>query len=463
MLSTAGLLYGGTLLEPSGGDDTAQLTDALGTGSRTVLVPGQFNIYEPIVVPSTYGQELYGCGKQVTSIIQHTPGQPIFNMGGSGSNPFHSCAIEDLRLSYATPDATAIAMDFNAMMYESRIKGVWFDNCFYGIRCANAAFPPFWGTILDDLVFGSGISGGAMDWTGSSNAGVPNNHFRRMFVVANNMVGPIFKNLRGYNWQWDVCEIITANQGPQLLLLQQSSRLRLGSLKLENGTFTNAALSLIQGQGSYLDIGTLHFLGDSGGLTYNAAGGSLYLVNNANQMGGGFPSRTEIGFIETLFTVLAGNVYVIESPGVYSNGQARIRSAAQSGTQLVNSISTASGETLVVDDYLNHHQSQDNGNAGLAIALGMPNIQQFDTAFTAQQTITLPSNQPNMFNGLYYEMVFAAGTLTNFGALITCNGVTLYTVPATASKVVIRFTFRRSTVGVQAGWQCTKYETGLPV
>jgi hypothetical protein len=403
-------------------------------------------------------------GKQASIIHMTANNTPIIVMGGSGSGNMHSWAIKDLQLDYTTSqsgNALSNCIQFAYMGYEGQLRNITFgSNCNYGIQVTSGIGCP-WGCSLDDLLFGG--YGGAIDMTGGINA-TPNNHWGRFYVNAANMVGPIFKNIRGYNWTWATCEIISANQGAQLITFAQGSMINIGAIKLEIGSYGAASngLALIQGNGSDIEIGQYTTMGDASPnqLVFNAAGDVIYLIGN-NQFTGGYPGKVKIRMIQTGWTATAGSIYIFgPADSTTSTGQYEVDIVRQAGTQLTNSVSGAVMEVTKVRDFQNDHVSSDLGDANYTVTLGDPNIATFDTSFTAQRTLTLPSTPQNLFNGLYYEFAFAAGTLTSFGAVVKYGStITLLTIGTQTTGLILRFSYRRNT----PGWVLTKYETGLPL
>jgi hypothetical protein len=249
------------------------------------------------------------------------------------------------------------------------------------------------------------------------------------------------------------------------MTFQNGSEVTIGSLKLEIGVYGEAAngKKLITLNGSDVNIDILRFYnGESGDqIVVNMPGGKLYAIDNNAAFSGGKPSKLTIGLLDAGFTVIAGVVYLIDGAQEYTKGQTRIGTYYTQGCELFNNAGSGASEVAIVDDHLNNHIAANAGNANYTAALGSPNIVPFNTTFTAARTIELPKTPGNMFNGLYYEFIFDGAINSTNYAKIVCNGVTLMTIEA--DKTIVRFTWRRSTVSVQAGWVLTKYETGLPI
>ena len=79
------------------------------------------------------------------------------------------------------------------------------------------------------------------------------------------------------------------------------------------------------------------------------------------------------------------------------------------------------------------------------MVLGGPNILTFDTTLTAPLTINLPAVVNNLFNGLYYELVFNGAI--NGANTATIVGTAGTVVVQSTDNVIVRVVYRRNT-----GW-----------
>jgi hypothetical protein len=435
------------------------------------LPRGVYKINKELTFALTYGFGLIGGGRWATKLEQHAENTPILNIGNTTPPPenMHSTKFACIQFTYAkvqpVTNTRAIPILFSGVCYESVLDDLWFERCYYGIQVAEGIAGP-WGCNWDNLVFGGEITGGAIDWRPAATVGIPNNQWGRFFVEATNMSGPIFAGLGGHNWTIGNIEIIEANQGPELMTLREGSEVVINSFKLEIGVYGEAfnGKSLITLNGSDAYFGILRFYsGETEGdkIVVNIPGGHLYAINNNWSFSGGRPSKLTIGLLDAGFSNVAGSIYLLDGAQEYSKGQSRIGTYYTQGCELFNNAGSGASEVTIVDDYLNNHIGANAGDANYTAALGSPNIVPFNTAFTAARTIELPKTPDNMFNGLYYEFIFDGAIKgTNYGKIV-CNGVTLMTVEV--DKTIVRFTWRRSTVSVQAGWVLTKYDTGLPI
>jgi hypothetical protein len=93
-----------TYLQPSGGDDTQAIRDALATGKEVRLGPGAFNIAGTITLGAGgAGRRLAGSGVGRTTLRATTPLAPMVSIAAGG------CAVEGLALSgYAQTGIRAV-------------------------------------------------------------------------------------------------------------------------------------------------------------------------------------------------------------------------------------------------------------------------------------------------------------------------------------------------------------------
>lgn len=444
-------------------DDTAALQSFInavvrvpGRGYGTVgyIPPGVYRITSKLNVPVRPGWSLRGAGMEVTQIIQATDNTPILDLGGATGSGMHTYDIGGFTLGYAnaqpSTNINAIAILCSTMPYEGTWRAIRFTGGYYATKVASGVGAP-WGHTFDDLVFSSGITGGAFDWSTSVNR-VPNNRFGRLFVDAQNMVGTIF-HVRGYNFEIDTIEVIAANKGARLFFLASGGMVNIGSMKVENGIYATGSRLWEFSVGCYARIGHLTV----GGHTMQFNDGKTDIVYGASG------TKIEIGMLE-LSPSATGSTANVHAFGGHINGDTVIDVGrvvfAPTGTGVVKGLtdieSNAVAGTTTVRDHVNGRLSNNRGDANVVIALGDPNKQLFNTAFTAPRTIDLPSDNFRLFNGLYYEFVFNGAINGTNTVTVQCGG-TVKRVQAT-DKAVVGFTYRRN-VPAAAGWVLTKYET----
>jgi hypothetical protein len=286
-----------------------------------------------------------------------------------------------------------------------------------------------------------------MRWTGCVN-GVPNNKWGRFFVDCQNMTGPVFKDVRGYNWVVDTIEFIAAQHGAQLLSIQAGSVCTIGALKLENGTFLKAATLIGIDSGASVTIGQFSIGGNA--MNLHPDHGAITLFATAL---GGPTGMFELGTLSANATSFGGNVFVISG----AKGDMRIRDVFfdDHPWQLCDNSATLTGDTLTVAQYKNDRLSENLGDANHTIVLGDPNVLSFETPFSSPHILELPSAANQMFNGLYYEVrlygaVNGGNTLT-----ITCGHHKKMVIGQ--DKIVIRFEWRRN-ADAATGWIATQYD-----
>jgi len=435
------------------GDGVADDTDALQrfvtycqVNHRAGVIPaGTYKITAPLRFSSVPGWSVVGAGPYVTTIKQYTDNVAIFNLGSDTVSYMHSMAIRDMSFNYATDqpatntDAAAILL--STMVFQSAFTNLQFNNSAFGFRMADGIGCP-WGTTFDDLRFGGAMTVGAMDWSRGVN-GVPNNRFGRILADCANMIGPVF-SLRGYNFQIDTIEFIAANKGANLLTLQAGGKVNIGTMKLENGIYAaNKSLWNFEGK-SNATIGNLTV----GGNAMKVTGGLI----SALRVDQGF---VDVGYMEVELSEAAANggqMFATSSSGALSIGRYVSTSGFTAG--LHNAVSTEGGNFVTVRDQVTGRLSNSRPDSDYTIVRGDPNIVAYQTAFAAPRTLTLPSDSPNMFNGLYYEIVIS-GAVNGSNTLTIKAGTTTLRVE-TADKVSMRYVWRRHSSGA-LGWVLTRY------
>lgn len=386
-------------------------------------------------------------------ITQYTDNIPIFNLGASSGTYMHSWTIKGITFDYANnqpaANTAAICILFNTMAYEGKLLDCYFNRGFYAMQVANGIGCP-WGTTFDGLIFGSGLTGGAMDWSVGIN-GTPNNHFGRFLANCNNMIGPVF-DVRGYSFTIDNIEFLSANQSPILFRLRAGGVCVAGAMKLELFNYTTAnVLFDIQANANF-QLGHFNIGGTTG--VINVPSGQQVTIFSIGTSTPGQAAAIRVGtLIAGLTSNPNGNAYIANvSPGC----QMSIRDILFSGWLVTNNGSSASTDNLTIDSFTTGHVSQDLGDTNYTASALAFNTLTFNTAFTAPRTITLPSNGFQLFNGLYFELVFNGSVNGSNTATIVSGATTLATV--STDKMVYRFTWRRNT-NAALGWTLVKKES----
>jgi hypothetical protein len=414
-----------------------------------VIPAGTYIISDEIIVNSQGWWKVEGVNANTTVLKQKTDNKPILHYTGTTSSFAHSVQIRGIAFDYVNTqpstntNSNAIVLD--AMIYESIFDDLSFNGGYYGIYVSASAQNP-WGCTFDNLRFGSALSGGAI-WMSTLN-GVPNNHFGRLFVSADNMIGPIFY-LKGYNTVIDTIEIIQANKGAKLFYAQAGAKLEIGAIKLENGIYTGSATLIEFSPNSHIHIGSVS-VGGSMNMTLNPATGFIGVISST---GGSPTTKMTIGHVEVTGTNIA-NTYIF---GTIGNTILHSYNIIGTGWGLTNVGGATACENVIVTDHMNNHLSANKGDADYTIVLGDPNIVSFETTLTASRTVNLPSVNNNLFNGLKYR-VRSYGAVNGTNVInIVCNGVTKATL--STDKTVIELTYRRSPSNPQSGWIVTDYVT----
>jgi len=140
-------------------DDATAIQDAIdavsASGGGTVYLPaGIYKITDTIIVPA--GVKLIGAGAAdgPTVIKQYTNSIPIIKVAGL-SNAY-KWAIEDIQLSFHTQQTSAGGIgiqlgDAGIMAYEGRIRNIYIDKAYDGIKTANLPGAYAWMNILEQV------------------------------------------------------------------------------------------------------------------------------------------------------------------------------------------------------------------------------------------------------------------------------------------------------------------------
>lgn len=414
------------------------------------MPPGRYKVRGKISVKATYGWGFIGSGNESTIIEQMLDNTPIFDLGAIAGDSMHSYIIKDMQLTYTNiqPSANTLAnpINFSAMGFEGDLLNISFMRGSWAIRCAPGVGGP-WGQTWDGLQFKSGLTGGAADWTGATNS-VPNNKWGRFIVTATNMKGPIFKQVRGYNWIIDALEMLDGKNA-QWFDIQAGSEVTIHAIKMEllkyTGVtaFTGAAL-IYAPQGTVL-IGQMHVGGTVAEMTPSDA---LSLINTG---AGGY---SEIKALTTTLTVPPVNFYLSGSSG----GACNINYVKRGSNPMVdytNIGGNAAAEAITVTPDKNDKLSQPLGDATYLVTYQSPSISSFETPFTAPRDYVLPANN-TCFNGLTYR-IESRGSVNGSNTLtIKAGGFAKATL--SADKTWIEFRWRRNAVP-HAGWVVVGYGT----
>ena len=432
-------------------DDTTALQDWLDyivANRRQGYLPnGTYKITSTLIAPTGYGWTIRGESVEDTLITQFTDNIPVLQIGNTSFS--HTWTIEQLHFTYnsAQPvtNTNAICILFHGAAsgtydtsFQSRINFIRMTKGYYGIRMTAACFGA-WGMHYDNILV-SLMSGGFYDATGTI-GGCPNNFWGRVLIVCNDAVGPIFKNWKGYNTSVGTIEFLEAYAGPTLIEAANSFSGDFGALKLENGTYT-ASGALFSFQGApRLRIGHI----DVGGSysTFTPASGSLSIVLRGGTYG------TEKSYID-ISSVAAGAVTLSGSCVVFTGGSSNTDPRRFS----VGEVSLANGWTLqptqtgptgvatTVRNWVNGALGENAGDADYTVTPGSPNVIPFETAFTAQRTIQLPSvYSDDLCGSIYYDFVFNGAINGSNTVLIKERTNTLRT--QTKDKVKLRYMWKR--------------------
>ncbi|MCR4469385.1 hypothetical protein [Burkholderia sp. SCN-KJ] len=414
-------------------------------GSRTYLISTSLDI------PAGYSWAIDGDIVGGTKIIQKADNVPIFNIGATGPTPLtHSWRISNIEFDYANEqpasNESANPILFSQMVCEFSLTNLRFSRGSFAISVKPGVGGP-WGGQWDGLVFAGGLSGGAMQWTGCKNA-VPNNKWGRLFVDCHKMVGPVFKDIKGYNWVIDTIEFIAAQRGAQLMSIQAGSVCSIGAMKLENGIYRKVGSLLSIATGSHIKIDQFNIGGNA--MVLHPQDGPLTIFSTGV---GGPTGSFDLNTLVAGATDFGGNVFVIGG----AKGQMRIHSMTLDNHpwQICDNVSTPTGDALTIDQFKNDRATQNIGDRDFSVSLGDPNIMSFESEFSEPRTLELPSAANKMFGGLYYEVRLYGAVNGNNTLTIRSGQKTIFV--AKSDKFSMRFVWRRNAVGAN-GWIMTRYE-----
>jgi hypothetical protein len=435
-------------------DDTTALQNWLNylvANHRQGWLPnGTYKITSTLVAQPGYGWGIIGESSNYTQIKQFTNNIAILQLGTtSGSS--HSICLDNILFIYNTAQPSsntgANCLDFrcetagNGNFYWGQFTRLQFWRGYYGIKFLANSYTP-WGCVWDQLYMDT-MSGGMLDQSGGLSSAA-NNRWGRVTMRCAGAVGPIFKEWGMYNSTVDCLEFVDANQGPQLITTGNAFSADIGSIKLEIGTYTGAGVALINLIGDYrVRLGSLQV----GPGTFTPSSGILSVITT----GGGATKDNSFLDINTVF--LAAGSGSVSGQAVLINGggaparRMNINSAQlDDGWTLQSTGSSTTGDYVTVRSWVNGALSDSQGDTNYTVTLGHPNAVHFNTAFTAQRTITLPaSSSNNNVAGLYYDLIFDGAINGSNTALIKHGSTTLRT--QTVDKKRLRYAWRRGGSG----------------
>jgi hypothetical protein len=431
-------------------DDTTALQNWLNyvvANKRHGWLPnGTYKITSTLIAPAApTGYGITGESRGGTSISQATNNIPVLQVGDT-TDASRQVILENFSLTYASTQSSSNT-NANCLVFSgpsgglsgtayATIRNLTFTKGYYAMRVPSGVVAP-WASEFDNLYM-QAMSGGFYDNTGSI-GGVPNNKWGRLTLYCDDAIGPIFKAWNTYNTTIDAIEFLRADAGPVLINAVAGFGVDIGSVKLELGTYTTAK-NLIELPSSHwvrigdfvLDIGT----------TFTPASGTLAAIRVL--AASGYSSFVDIGTMRLRATTLSGNCVGFATAST-ATGKLRVGNVQlDNGWTLQDRSSTFAGNYVTVDAWVNGSLSDDKGDANYTVTLGDPNVVHFDTAFTAQRTITLPSQTSNnTCAGLYYELIFDGAINGANTALIKQGATTIRT--QTIDKKKLRYAWRRST------------------
>lgn len=409
--------------------------------------PGTFLVDDTINFPATYGWGVIAGGSEGATWEQATDNIPIFDLGATPVDTMHSCRLSNMQFKYSNsqPAANTAAncLLFSAEALQVELQSIRFFNGFYGLK-VQSGIPAPWGEDWNNLQFTSGLTGGAMDWTGST-LGTPNNQWGRFFVNATNMTDTIFKNLVGYNWTIGTIELLNATN-LQLLKLQAGSTVEIGALKLELAQYDATVPDniLINAQvGASIRLGSFD-LGGTWCVLTPTTGTFLF---------GGDGGRIEVGHAAFGATEATSNFYLCGGSTkeyLFREKEFRDGGFGVFTIPLTNTAGTTTANKVTVWPDKNDRLSDNKGDAAYTIAQGDPGTIVFETTLTASRTVALPVDAALLFNGLRYHII-SNGAVNGANTLvIAASGNTKATIIDPHGYVIVEW---RRHPTAHLGWQ----------
>lgn len=412
--------------------------------------PMMYKLTDSISLPETFGWGIMGSGWGSTTFVQHTDNIPIFIFGSAPQDAMHSYYLTDITLTYAkiqpATNLNATPIRFAAMGHQGTIHNIRFLRGSYAIRVLPGVGGP-WGQEWNNLVFGGELTMGAMDWTGAVNA-VPNNVWGRFLVNAQNMQGPIFKEIRGYNWKWAALEMLAATDC-QWATLQAGSTVTIDALKLEVGRYTSAKAytgsALVYAPRGNLLIGQVYvggthmiFTPQTQTAMFNCTDGVLIIAAMHHDL-------TEAPVNFRLFS--AASIGTVEC---------RIVRRGAHSVPYTNVAGTESATAVTVFPDKNDKLSADRPDSDYTVAPGDSMHIRFGAPLTAPRVVRLPADD-YCFNGLKYRIYVTGGAVNATNTLTVMSSIRTLGV-LTTDKSFIELMWRRNPVH-HAGWVVTGYGT----
>jgi hypothetical protein len=376
-------------------DDTVAIQAGIdliyATKGQLYFPNGDYLISSTLVIPNqNNGWSFQGEGRIGTSITQATDNIPVLDIGDDGVNISHSLQIKDISFGYTndqTGNTNAICIYISTQdNFHMTFKRLKFNSGYWGIK-HKVGTGGTWGSNWDELEWADSVVGGAIDFTGATNA-IPNNKWGRFSVDASNMTeGTIFKEVKGYNWTWDTVEIYGGSTNLRLVSFQAGSSCIIGSFKAETITINTAlagnSLFTCPTNG-YIKIGSFHLGGTTCVLTPLSTTaiftGPAYLV--------------DIGFLDLKPSAATSNMYIC------STGRMVVKQILRLTYEVpfTNLASTESAENLTIESIANDQLSADKGDADYTLTLGDPNNISYETTLTAPRTVTLPGADGDIYS-----------------------------------------------------------------
>lgn len=411
-----------------------------------VLPASEYIISDSIDIPGAEGWGIRGMGRASTRILMTEDDLPIFRVGVGLETPSTAgCRmweISGMEFRYqnnqSSSNTDAICILFVAMCYQFVLSDIFFYNGYYGQKTVPGQVVP-WGATWDDIYFNKHMTGGAIDWTGVINNG-PQNCFGRIFVEANAMVGPLFI-LRGHASTIASVEIIYALLGPKLFEFAASSRWSIGAIKLERATYEAAQVMIDALTLSHIQIGQLRVLSDFNDI--DPASGEVYIVRAG---AGGNGTVVKIGILEASG---GANTNAYAFNGTRENSILLDDVALDDGWKLTKTATTQTAEAVSVGRYANRRISINKGDADYTVPLGAESTICFETALTAQRTVTLPHDSEIMTGDLDYT-ILSRGAVNGSNTLRVMSDDRVITT-ITSDNYSVRLKWRRNATG-KNGW-----------
>jgi hypothetical protein len=450
-------------------DNTAAIRAAVNVaqsvaGGSLSFGPGTFKITSDIPVATWTDGIISGVSRGLSTIRQYTDNTPFFRFTAEGQ---HGFIIRNLAMIYAVAQPATNTAACQIYFDEATATGAgvfnfcveWciFDNGYKAIGRNPAAQNDAWGVTFRDIQIGYGQTGGALALT--SPIGSPNHCIERVYVRADVVPSTefVFDISSCDSLQMDNIEVNKASLGAGLMRVSGGVSGRIGTFRLEVGTYTTNGQALFDWSDYSLEVSNLVVT------NCTFSGAKSYIVKPDSQ------SWFDIRNLEvTGNTITAGNVLYMVGGGHRQGNKNRIRSlwanvinAGGSGSAYLTDLGSSDAcRDLILQDWVSGGvDAATLMDADQTLTVGTADqTQVLDVTLTANRVLTLAGSvdgtDGNMFDGVGWTIMRKAAVPGAFTYTIRDSRTNLvYMFPANTNGSVTVVWCRALAAG--PGWLVT--------